>query len=876
MASKKNYKAKKRLEYKAPDFTATNIELEFNLSDEYTQVKSVTRYQRLTSDRKAALRLDGQDLELVEVLLNGHPCDSMVEGDCLVIENVPDDFELTVETVIAPASNTSLMGLYKTDGVFCTQCEPEGFRRITYFLDRPDVLAKYKVTIVGPEYGCGVLLSNGNLVASGTKNGRNFCTWEDPFPKPSYLFALVAGSFDIIKDTYKTKSGRNVSLELYVDRGAYERGLWAMESIKQSMKWDESRFNLEYDLDNFKVVAVDFFNQGAMENKGLNIFNSIYVLVDPHTATDTNYFNVQSVIGHEYFHNYTGDRVTLRDWFQLSLKESLTVFRDQEFSSDVASRALTRLQSIDVIRGTQFAEDAGPMAHPVRPEKVMEMNNFYTVTIYDKGAEVIRMIHTILGEEAFIKAVNDYLTRYDGQAATIEDFIVSMEVSSKKDLAQFRLWYTQAGTPHVRASWEFDEQSSLFTLNLSQTLECGVPLQNASAMYIPIRMCFIDGKGNIQNSPELDESGILIFNQDEQSYTFTNLSADTLPVLFMDFSAPVKCFAPYTDDDYSLMLKNVADPFIKKDSATSLINNYVHGHIDKIASGGTLPDPVAIIDAIGFLLTDKSVDPLLVCELIKIPSVNELIETFKVVDLDSLIAIRDFIEKHVALSLADTFKTVYENNRLRGSYKYNIKDASKRALRNSALYMLALARKESEKVAEADALVLSHYEKANNFTDKLAAMTCAVHLELPCKGLILENFESEWQHDALVFDNFFRVQGSAPSEETVYTVRKLMRHKRFDKINPNRVRALIGSLAFNNPKALHKIDGTGYLLLSDVVQELDGINQHIAARLITPLLSFKRFDAKRQEMMREVLHKLISKDNISSSLYEKISAAIGS
>ena len=383
MEKNNTYKAQKRTDYKAPDFTSSHIDLTFELDDEATKVTTVAKYRRLTNDQKAPLVLDGENLKLLSVKLDGIPCKYKIVKDKLEIANVPDEFELVIENVINPTANTSLMGLYKSNGAFCTQCEPQGFRCITYFLDRSDVLAKYKVTIIGPEYGCGVLLSNGNLIDEGTKKGRAYAVWEDPFPKPSYLFALVAGTFDIVTDTFTTKSGRNVSLQLYVDRGAYDRGLWAMQSIKDSMKWDETRWGLEYDLDNFKVVAVDFFNFGAMENKSLNVFNSIYVMVDPQTATDTAFYNVQSVIGHEYFHNYTGDRVTLRDWFQLSLKESLTVFRDQEFSSDVASRALTRLHAINVIRGPQFAEDASPMAHPVRPEEVMEMNNYDTLTIND-------------------------------------------------------------------------------------------------------------------------------------------------------------------------------------------------------------------------------------------------------------------------------------------------------------------------------------------------------------------------------------------------------------------------------------------------------------------------------------------------------------
>ena len=465
-----SFKAKRRLDYKKPDFTATDIDLTFHLSDECTQVSSTAHYVRLTTDHKAPLRLDGEDLDLKDVLLNGQSCKYSVVGNELIVPEVPDEFELTTKCEISPAQNTSLMGLYKSDGCFCTQCEPEGFRRITYFLDRPDVLAKYRVTIYGPEYGCGVLLSNGNLIESGEKNGHLYTVWEDPFPKPSYLFALVAGTFDIIEDTFITKSGREVKLGLYVDRGAYERGLWAMQSIKESMAWDERRFNLEYDLDNFKVVAVDFFNFGAMENKSLNIFNSSCVLVNPETATDSNYYHVQGVIGHEYFHNWTGDRVTLRDWFQLSLKESLTVFRDQEFSSDVNSRVLTRLEAINVIRSAQFAEDAGPMAHPVRPEQVMEMNNFYTVTIYDKGAEIIRMIHTILGEENFQKGVAYYLDRYDGSAATIEDFVLAMETASLTDLSQFRRWYSQAGTPEVYAKWTWLSPEKVKELALTQSL----------------------------------------------------------------------------------------------------------------------------------------------------------------------------------------------------------------------------------------------------------------------------------------------------------------------------------------------------------------------------------------------------------------------
>ena len=520
MENKNNFKVMKRSDYKAPAYTALNADLTFDLSDDRTIVKSKVTYRRVLTDSRPSLILNTEESEIVSVKINDVSVDissnsfvNNLKKNIIELQTPNEsEFVVEIENIINPQENTSLMGLYKSNGTFCTQCEPEGFRRITPFLDRSDVLAKYRVTIIAPVYGCGVLLSNGNLVEKGTKDGRQFAVWEDPFPKPSYLFAMVAGTFDILKDTYVTMSGRKVSLELYVDRGSYERGLWAMQSIKDSMKWDEDRWGLEYDLDNFKVVAVDFFNFGAMENKGLNVFNSIYVMVDPVSATDMAFYNVQSVIGHEYFHNYTGDRVTLRDWFQLSLKESLTVFRDQEFSSDYASRALTRLHAINVIRSSQFAEDASPMAHPVRPEQVMEMNNFYSVTIYDKGAEVIRMIHTLLGEARFKKAFREYLSKFDGQAVTIEDFLECFESSSGVDLTQFRRWYTQAGTPNIDADWTYDKAKSKLVVTMTQSTAQTKDQEKKEPFYIPVRLSFLLPDGSDIKPLELPEEGFVILD----------------------------------------------------------------------------------------------------------------------------------------------------------------------------------------------------------------------------------------------------------------------------------------------------------------------------------------------------------------------------
>src|SRR5574344_1274069 len=687
----KAYKAKKRSDYKAPSFTATTVDLTFTLDDTATTVTSLVHYKRLTENQKESLFLDGEELTIESVKLDCIACKYIETENTLEIPAVPDECDLEIVNVINPSANTSLMGLYKSNGTFCTQCEPQGFRRITYFLDRSDVLAKYRVTIYGPAYGCGVLLSNGNLVEHGNQKGRDFAVWEDPFPKPSYLFALVAGSFDIVSDTYVTKSGRKVDLELYVDRGAYNRGLWAMQSIKDSMKWDEQRWDLEYDLDNFKVVAVDFFNFGAMENKGLNVFNSIYVMVDPMSATDTAFYNVQSVIGHEYFHNYTGDRVTLRDWFQLSLKESLTVFRDQEFSSDVANRPLTRLNAIKVIRGPQFAEDASPMAHPVRPEEVMEMNNFYTVTIYDKGAEIIRMIDTLIGEAKFKEALNYYLTKYDGQAVTIEDFLVCMEEKGQIDLTQFRLWYTQAGTPNVKASWTYDGSEKQLVLTLSQSTKPTKGQKEKKPFYIPIRISFLDEEGHNVRPNQMPENGVLILDKEECEYRF-NLDKGTLPVLLRDFSAPVKLEAQYTNADYQHMLSYCDDAFIKVDSAVSIQNRYIHDNLEIAAQNGLLPEPSELIESYKSLLTNVTIetDLILLNETLKIQPIANLMETFESIDIDALAKVHDGLEKKVALALEEQFTNIYARIKAQ-SNNYSVVDMARRSISNTCLHMVCVA-----------------------------------------------------------------------------------------------------------------------------------------------------------------------------------------
>ncbi len=871
------YKAQKRLDYKAPDFTITDTELEFYLSDESTTVKQSSRVKRLADDRSIPLILDGEEIELVLVKINGVEAPYTLKDDSLIIENVPDDFELSIENTISPAANTSLDGLYKSNGVFCSHCEPEGFRRITYFLDRPDVLARYKVTIYAPEGGCSVMLSNGNLIAEGKKDGREYAVWEDPFPKPSYLFALVAGNFDIVKKTYKTKSGRDVSVEVYVDRGAASRAEYACDSILTAMKFDEEHFGLEYDLDNFKLVAVDFFNQGAMENKSLNIFNSVYVLVDGQTATDTDFYNVESVVGHEYFHNYTGDRVTLRDWFQLSLKESLTVFRDQEFSAHTVSKALTRLKAINVIRGAQFAEDASPMAHPVRPEEVTEMNNFYTVTIYNKGAEVIRMINTIIGDEVFIRGVQHYLKKYDGKAVTIDDFIAAMHEVSGYDFTKFMLWYTQAGTPRVTVRFDYDEDQKVLRLHFSQKTPPTKGQEHKDPMVIPVRTSFLAKDGSRILPEELPQNNVLIFDEKEQSFEFSNIPEGTVPVVFEDFSAPVRFDVPYEDKDYALMAAYAKDPFIRKNSVVSLVERYLKENLVKAQNNEALPEPVALISPLRLVCDNfaNEEDPLVSAELLSLPNLNAMMQMFDSIDIDALNCMHNFLEEAVAKALYQNFADLYDRTRLKGPYQYSKKGFACRSMGNLCLKMMVIADKAEGRLDTADSLVAGHRRAADNMTEYLAAMTLAVHHELPCAKEITGAFKKRFNEDPLVYDNFFRIEATSPVENVVFNVRRLMtRDNHFDINNPNRVRALVGALAQNNPYGLHRKDGTGYSLILSVVEQLNDSNPLMAAKILTPLLSYRRFDSKRQALLAELLEGLYDKPHLAKDVYEKLKLAL--
>ncbi|MGL5161880.1 MAG: aminopeptidase N, partial [Plesiomonas shigelloides] len=790
--------AKYRKDYRAPDYTITDVALDFDLSADDTVVTAISHLVR-QGEHAQPLVLNGEGLTLVSVAVNGQPVtDYQQDSHSLTINGLPAECELTIITRFSPAKNTALSGLYQSGEALCTQCEAEGFRRITYFLDRPDVLARYQTKITADKVRYPYLLSNGNRVASGElADGRHWMQWSDPFPKPSYLFALVAGDFDVLRDTFTTRSGRDVALELYVDRGNLDRADWAMESLKQSMRWDERRFGLEYDLDIYMIVAVDFFNMGAMENKGLNVFNSKFVLAKAETATDTDYLDIERVIGHEYFHNWTGNRVTCRDWFQLSLKEGLTVFRDQEFSSDLGSRAVNRINNVRVMRGAQFAEDASPMAHPIRPDKVIEMNNFYTVTVYEKGSEVIRMMHTLLGEEAFQAGMRLYFERHDGSAATCEDFVKAMEDASGIDLTQFRRWYSQAGTPQLQVRDEYDAKQQVYRLHVRQSTPPTPEQTEKQPLHIPldIELYAEDGAVIPLQSGGQAVSSVLNVTEPEQTFVFEQVPQAPVISLLREFSAPVKLDYPYTDKQLTFLMAHARNDFARWDAAQMLIGKYVRLNVANWQAGNALELPIEVVDAFRAVLLDETLDPALAALILTLPKETELAELFDLIDPDAIRAVREFIRDELVLELNDELRAVYQAHVL-PEYRVEHADIARRALRNTCLSYLAFAE-------GADALVRRQYEQADNMTDTLAALSAAVSAELPCRDNLMQHFADKWQHDGLVMDKWFMLQATSPAANVLENVQALMQHPSFSLANPNRTRSLIGAFASGNPAAFH-------------------------------------------------------------------------
>ena len=863
--------AKYRHDYRAPDYLISDIDLTFDLDATKTVVTAVSQVSRQGAS-EVPLKLDGEELTLVSLHVNDQPwTEYQQEERHLVISGLPEQFTLRIVNEISPSANTALEGLYQSGDALCTQCEAEGFRHITWYLDRPDVLARFTTKLIADKTKYPFLLSNGNRIDQGElENGRHWVQWQDPSPKPCYLFALVAGDFDVLRDTFTTRSGREVALELFVDRGNLDRAPWAMTSLKNSMKWDETRFALEYDLDIYMIVAVDFFNMGAMENKGLNVFNSKYVLARTDTATDKDYLDIERVIGHEYFHNWTGNRVTCRDWFQLSLKEGLTVFRDQEFSSDLGSRAVNRINNVRTMRGLQFAEDASPMAHPIRPDQVIEMNNFYTLTVYEKGAEVIRMLHTLLGEENFQKGMQLYFERHDGSAATCDDFVQAMEDASNVDLSHFRRWYSQSGTPVVTVRDDFDAENSQYTLTISQQTPPTAEQPEKAPLHIPFDIELYDSEGQVI---ALQKGGhpvhrVLNVTEAEQSFIFDNITTPPIPSLLREFSAPVKLEYKWSDQQLTFLMRHARNDFSRWDAAQSLLAIWIKLNVARYQQGQPLSLPIHVADAFRGILLDEHIDPALAAEILTLPSATEIAELFEIIDPIAIVAVREALTRTLATELADEFLAVYNANKL-DAYRVDHADIGKRTLRNACLRYLAFGDE-----ALAVKLVSQQYHHADNMTDALAALSAAVAAQLPCRDALMQEYDDKWHQDGLVMDKWFVLQSTSPAENVLETVRGLLNHRSFTLSNPNRIRSLIGAFASSNPAAFHAEDGSGYAFMVEMLTELNSRNPQVASRLIEPLIRLKRYDEKRQALMRSALEQLKGLPNLSGDLYEKIVKAL--
>ncbi|EGQ9805628.1 aminopeptidase N [Vibrio parahaemolyticus] len=860
--------AKYRKDYQAPSHTITDIDLTFDLYDNDTIVTALSKV--VQKGESTTLELDGEGLELRSVKVNGEDwAHHEVKEASLVLSDLPAEFELEIITKIDPEANTALEGLYKSGGAFCTQCEAEGFRRITYYLDRPDVLAKYTTKVIADKATYPYLLSNGNRIAQGeAENGRHWVQWQDPHPKPAYLFALVAGDFDVLRDKYTTMSGRNVDLEIFVDKGNLDRAGHAMTSLINSMKWDEERFGLEYDLDIYMIVAVDFFNMGAMENKGLNIFNSKFVLANDQTATDRDYLGIEAVIGHEYFHNWTGNRVTCRDWFQLSLKEGLTVFRDQEFSSDLGSRAVNRIDNVRIIRGPQFAEDASPMSHPIRPDKVIEMNNFYTLTVYEKGSEVIRMYHTLLGEEGFQKGMKLYFERHDGTAATCEDFVSAMEDATGVDLKQFRLWYSQSGTPTLRVNSEYNAEAKTYALTVEQFTEATQDQAEKQALHIPFDIELYDSKGQVIPLIINGESvhNVLDIKQDKQTFVFENVAEQPVPSLLREFSAPVKLEYDYSDAELIFLMKHATNDFARWDASQMLLAKYIRQNVNNVQTGSEVQLSEDLIDAFRGVLLDENLEPAFIAQVFSLPSINEITGWYKQIDVDAVDTVLNSITVSLSAALEDELSATYHTLK-QAEYTIDHAAIGKRALRNQCLQFLAHTDK-------GNTLVKAQYEAANNMTDTIAAMSAANNAQLECREELMADYSDKWKHDGLVMDKWFALQGTNPAEDALEKVKATMNHEAFSLKNPNRTRSLIGSFLAANPVRFHDKSGSGYQFAGDILRQLNDSNPQVASRMIDPLLKFRKYDEARQAMIRAELEKLKAMDNLAKDLFEKVTKAL--
>ncbi len=864
-------------DYRSPDYLIKKTELVFELDEAETLVRSkleiVANYDHASGVRP--LKLDGRELLLRKISLSGKELtvDSYTISDTqLIIHDPPTEMVLEIENLIQPAKNTALEGLYKSGDKLCTQCEAEGFRRITWFADRPDVLSRFEVTLIGDPEKFPVMLANGNLIEKGSlDDGRHWLKWQDPFPKPSYLFALVAGKLSLVEDYYTTMSGRRVALQFFVEEHNLDRCDHALESLKKAMKWDEDTFGLEYDLDQYMVVAVDDFNMGAMENKGLNVFNSKYVLASPATATDLDYENIEAVIAHEYFHNWTGNRVTCRDWFQLSLKEGLTVFRDQEFSADMTSRSVKRISDVAMLRSRQFPEDSGPMAHPVRTGSYIEINNFYTLTVYEKGAELVRMIHTLIGADNFRRGLRSYLERHDGQAATVEDFVEAMAEAGGCDLGQFMNWYSQAGTPVLRVESSYDPTAKVFTLNFKQSCPASPGQKDKEPFHIPIKLGLLAADGRelplkLAGADQRENDGLLELRERQQVYRFEGISAAPVPSLLRGFSAPVKIDYDYSDAELGLLMAHDRDPFCRWEAGQNLAVRVIMALAADHLADRQMVVPEGLVDNYRLLLSGQGEeDASYLALLLTLPSEDYLAEFSEVIEVEAIHAARELVRKALASGLEDEFRRCHAVNLDLGEYRYDPVLAGRRQLKNLCLAYLVMLDKPAY-----EEMCFQQFREADNMSDEISSLRIMVHSGLKRAGEALEIFADKWRDDPLVMDKWLAVQATVPRQETLEKVRGLTAHPAFDLKNPNRVRSLLGAFSQANPLAFNRADGEAYVFMAERIIELDRINPQIAARMAGCFGRWRRFSTDLQAKMKQQLEWISKTEKISGDLYEVV------
>lgn len=888
MKTSDNILVKYRKDYKPSAFVINEAKLNFELFENYAIVTARLALQaNPAAEPSDSLVLDGEELELQGIEVAGQKLmQEQYETDSEQLTiwlNKIDGldyhqkvFELVTKVKIYPAQNTSLEGLYLSSGKFCTQCEAEGFRKITYYLDRPDVMSTFTVRIEAEKKKYPHLLSNGNQIEHGTlASGRHYAIWQDPFRKPSYLFALCAGDYDLLEDHFTTRSGREIKLEIYVDKGKLEQCHHAMESLKKSMAWDEEVFGLEYDLDIYMIVAVGDFNMGAMENKGLNIFNTKYVLAHPETATDQDFEDVEAVIAHEYFHNWTGNRVTCRDWFQLSLKEGLTVFRDQQFTADQTDHAVKRIEDVKVIRSHQFAEDAGPMAHPIRPDSYIEMNNFYTVTVYNKGAEVIRMYHTLLGADGFRRGMDLYFERHDGQAVTCEDFVSAMEDANDYDLKQFRRWYSQAGTPEVTVTSEYDELHKKLTLQIGQACPDTPGQSSKQPFHIPLKLGLLDKDGNdlsleLASSKEQLTGDILHLTEAEQTFEFIGVGHKPVLSLLRNFSAPVRLYYDYNDQELAFLYAHDKDPFNRWEAGQRLFTRVIWQLCAEQEAGEPMQFPLHLVNAVQNLLSDDSLDGRFKALALTLPDIKALIEEVERVNLDHLIAAHDFIKRELAKQLEMDWLVHYQANHHVGAFKQDKSAIAKRAFAGVCLsYLVALDKPKAYELA------VSQLVNSNNMTDAETALQLLMHSDYSQKDQIADDFYRKWQNEELVVNKWLSAQATDPTDSTIERVKGLIGHPAFDIKNPNKVRSVVGAFAGSNLPQFHRKDGKGYVFLAEQIKQLYSVNPQTAARLTGAFNRWKKFDDERQRLMCEQLQGILQLPDLSKDVYEIASKALG-